>query len=230
VDFGGQTYRSYFELYKGFPRELSGRFSGVQTAGTFIIMGEVAYNQWFEDIFTWSNYWVSRQRWGISAKYFQSFNELKVDKNGKTAPLAVLNVDLKYRFKPGLWGRDETVGLLASYQDVTFDVLKAPMVGGGVFWARSMPKVFDELLNTLIIMRYPKWVDMEFIYYGLSLDSNVTLNAPMSLNFHGKVLWSDRYFGEAGFGIKRYSFKDAAQNQKAELNTFYGTVGLGINF
>ncbi|KYG63227.1 hypothetical protein AZI86_15425 [Bdellovibrio bacteriovorus] len=228
VEMDGKTYRSYFELYKGFPRELSGRFSGVQTASGFIVMGEVAYNQWFEDIFSWSNYWVSRQRWGINAKYFKSFNELKV-KDG-TAPLSVLTVDLKYRFTPGLWGRDETVGLLASYQDVGFGELKAPMLGGGIFWARSMPKVFDDFLNTLIIMRYPKWVDMEFIYYGQSMNSDVTLNAPMSLNFHGKVLWSDRYFGEAGFGIKRYSFQDKVQNQKAELNTFYGTVGLGINF
>lgn len=230
VEFQGQNYRSYFELYKGFPRELSGRFSGVHAAGTFIIMGEVAYNQWFEDIFGWSNYWVSRQRWGISGKYFKSFNELKVDKAGRTAPLSVLTVDLKYRLVPGLWGRDETVGLLASYQDVTFDELKAPMLGGGVFWARSMPKVFDDLLNTLIFMRYPKWVDVEFIYYGTSMDSDVKLSSPMSLNFHGKVLWSERIFGEAGFGIKRYSFSNAILNQKAELNTFYGTVGLGINF
>lgn len=228
VDFEGQTYRSYYELYKGFPRELSGRFSGVQTAGSFIVMGEVAYNQWFEDFFSWSDYWISRQRWGISAKYFKSFNDLKVREG--SASLAVLTADLKYRFVPGLWGRDETVGLLISYQDVTFGTLQAPMMGGGLFWARSMPKVFDELLNTLIIMRYPKWVDVEFIYYGLSLDKDVTLNVPMSLNFHGKVLWSDRYFGEAGFGIKRYSFKNVGLNKQAELNSFYGTVGLGINF
>lgn len=228
IELDDQTYRSYFELYKGFPRELSGRFSGVQTASGFIVMGEVAYNHWFEDIFTWSNYWVSRQRWGLSGKYFKSFNELPVREG--TAPLSALAVDLKYRLTPGLWGRDETVGLLVSYQDVNFGNLKAPMVGGGAFWARSMPKIFDDLLNTLFIMRYPKWVDVEFIYYGMSMNSNVTLNQPMSLNFHGKVLWSDRYFGEAGFGVKRYSFSDKVQTQKAELNTFYGTVGLGINF
>jgi hypothetical protein len=62
------------------------------------------------------------------------------------------------------------------------------------------------------------------------MDSNVTLNSPMSLNFHGKVLWTESIFGEAGFGMKRYGFSDSVLNQKAELNTFYGTVGLGINF
>ncbi|WP_413942896.1 hypothetical protein [Bdellovibrio sp. HCB-162] len=230
VTVDGKTYKSYYEIYKGFPRELSGRFTGVQAKSDFIIMGEVAYNQWFEDLFGWTNYWLSRQRWGFSAKYFQSFNQLKVDTAGNTAPLSVMTVDLKYRVTPGLWGRDESVGGMLSYQNVTFDKLKAPMLGVGAFWARSMPKVFDDFFNLLPIMRYPKWVDMEFIYYMSSMDSKVTLNAPMSLNFHGKVLWSDRYFGEAGFGMKRYSFTDSSLNQKAELNTFYGTVGLGINF
>lgn len=230
VNLDGKTYKSYYEIYKGFPRELSGRFSGVQAKDEFIIMGEVAYNQWFEDLFGWTNYWVARQRWGVSAKYFQSFNQLKVDAAGNTAPLSVLTVDLKYRAAPGLWNRDETVGALVSYQNVTFDKLKAPMLGVGAFWARSMPKSIDDLFNLIPLMRYPKWVDMEFIYYVSSMDSNVTLDAPMSLNFHGKVLWSDRYFGEAGFGVKRYGFKDSSLNQKAELNTFYGTVGLGINF
>lgn len=230
VDIDGKTYRSYYEIYKGFPRELSGRFTGVQASGEFIIMGEIAYNQWFEDLFGWTNYWLSRQRWGFSAKYFQSFNQLKVDAAGNTAPLSVMTVDFKYRATPGLWGRDETVGGMLSYQNVTFDQLKAPMLGVGAFWARSMPKVFDDFFNLLPFMRYPKWVDMEFIYYVSSMDSKVTLNAPMSLNFHGKVLWTDRYFGEAGFGMKRYGFTDKSLNQKAELNTFYGTVGLGINF
>ncbi|WP_246845062.1 hypothetical protein [Bdellovibrio sp. NC01] len=231
VNFEGKTYKSYFEIYKGYPRELSARLSAVSASGTLIFLGELAYNQWFEDLFGWTNYWASRQRWGIAAKYFQSFNQLTVDKaTGRTAPLSVLTVDLKYRFTPGLWNRDESVGLLGSYQSVKFDELKAPMLGGGVFWARSMPKSIDDLFNVLEFMRYPKWVDMEFIYYTQSMDSNVTLNSSMSLNFHGKVLWTESLYGEAGFGYKRYAFTDTAQNQKAELNTFYGTVGVGLNF
>ncbi|MFS4457558.1 hypothetical protein [Bdellovibrio sp. HCB2-146] len=230
VEFNGKTYRSYYELYKGYPRELSGRFTGVQSSSGFIFLGEVAYNQWFEDIFTWTNYWLSRQRWGISGRYFQSFNQIKVDTAGNTAPLSVWNVDLKYRGTPGLWGRDETVGGLISYQNVTFDQLKAPMLGVGAFWARSMPKVFDDMFNVFSFMNYPKWVDMDFVYYVQSMDSAITLNSSMALNFHGKVLWSQRIFGEAGFGIKRYAFQNASINQKAELNAFYGTIGLGINF
>ncbi|MBO9666881.1 MAG: hypothetical protein J7501_08715 [Bdellovibrio sp.] len=230
VEFEGKTYKSYFEIYKGYPRELSARLSMAKSSSDFIFMGEFAYNQWFEDLFSWTNYYVSRQRWGISLKYFRSFNELKVSTDGRTAPLDVLTADLKYRFTPGLWNRDETVGLLGSYQNVNFDKLKAPMLGGGIFWARSMPKVFDDVFNLVPLFKYPKWVDVEFIYYSSSLDSNVKLNSSMSLNFHGKVLWSQSLFGEAGFGIKRYAFTDTNLNQKADLNTFYGTVGVGLNF
>ncbi|WP_246845626.1 hypothetical protein [Bdellovibrio sp. ZAP7] len=230
LDYQGQKYRSYFEIYKGYPRELSARLSVAKSSSDFVFMGELAYNQWFEDLFTWSNYWVSRQRWGISAKYFKSFNEIKVSTSGRTAPLDVLTVDLKYRFIPGLWNRDETLGMMASYQNVNFGVLTAPMVGGGLFWARSMPKLIDDVFNILPLFRYPKWVDVEFIYYAQSLDSNVTLNSSMSLNFHGKVLWTNNLFGEAGFGIKRYAFVDSVLNQKADLNTFYGTVGMGLSF
>lgn len=230
LDYQGQRYRSYFEIYKGYPRELSARLSVAKSSADFVFMGEVAYNQWFEDLFTWANYWVSRQRWGISAKYFKSFNEIKVSTSGRTAPLDVLTVDLKYRFIPGLWNRDETVGMMASYQNVNFGVLTAPMVGGGVFWARSMPKLIDDVFNILPLFRYPKWVDVEFIYYAQSMDKNITLNSSMSLNFHGKVLWTNNLFGEAGFGIKRYAFVDTSVNQKADLNTFYGTVGMGLSF
>lgn len=229
-DDAAKSYRSYFEIYKGLPREISGRLVAVQSGSDFVVLAEMAYNQWFEGLFGSTNYYLSRQRWGLSFKYFQSITQLKVSAAGSKADLTVGTLDLKYRLAPGLWGRDETVGLLTSYQNVTFGDLKAPMLGGGLFWARSMPRLFDDLFNLLPFMRYPKWVDMEFIYYAVPMDSSVSLNAPLSLNFHGKVLWTERIFGEAGFGIKRYGFQDPRLNQKAELNTFYSTVGLGINF
>lgn len=230
VDFEGKQYKSYYELYKGYPREISARFIAVQASSEFVLLGELAYNQWFESILGSTNYWLSRQRWGFSAKYFQSFTDLKVNTAGDKAPLKVMTLDLKYRATPGIWGRDESVGGLVSYQDVTFDEMKAPMLGVGAFWARSMPRVFDNLFNYIPLFRYPKWVDMEFIYYMNSLNSDVKLDSSMSLNFHGKVLWTDTWFGEAGFGIKRYAFTDSSLNQKAELNTFYGTIGVGLNF
>lgn len=230
VKYQGKTFRSYYEIYKGYPNELSGRFSGILSSSGIIAIGEVAYNHWFEDIFGWTNYWIARQRWGVSARYFQSFNNIQVDTAGGTAKLEVINADIKYRLTPGLWGRDETFGLIASYQDVTFGKIKAPMIGAGALWARSMPRVFDDWLNLFPFMNYPKWVDTEFIFYPASPRAGIGLQTNFALNFHGKVLWTKSIFGEAGFGLKRYAFSDSALNQKAALNTVYGTVGLGISF
>ncbi|HEY8269471.1 MAG TPA: hypothetical protein VIG33_01175 [Pseudobdellovibrionaceae bacterium] len=232
LEHQGKEYKTFYELYKGFPREISLRLSGlIQASGQSVFMGETAYNQWFENLLGWTNYWVGRQRWGISAKYFKSLTKLTVNAaKGTTADLTVMNVDLKYRLVPGLWGRDETLGAMLDYQKIDFDKISAPMLGVGAFWARSMPKVFDDFFNFLPLMQYPKWVDMEFIYYPLSMSSRVTLESNFALNFHGKVLWTKNWFGEAGFGIKRYAIVDAQLRQKAALDTFYGTVGVGLNF
>ncbi|WP_413290977.1 hypothetical protein [Bdellovibrio sp. HCB337] len=232
MEYQGKEYKAFYEIYKGFPREISVRLSGIlQPSGENVFLGEAAYNQWFENLFGWTNYWVGRQRWGISAKYFKTLAKLTVDKEeGTQADLAVANADLKYRFTPGLWGRDETLGAMLDYQDVTFGEIKAPMIGVGAFWARSMPKVFDDLFNLIPMMRYQKWVDMEFIFYPVSLTPTTTLQTNFSLNFHGKVLWSKHIFGEAGFGLKRYAITDYKVGQQAALNTFYGTLGLGLSF
>lgn len=231
MEYQGKEYKAFYEVYKGFPRELSVRLSGLlQPSGEAVFLGEASYSQWFENLLGWTNHWVGRQRWGISGRYFKSFTTLKVDSKGAMAELAVANADLKYRLTPGLWGRDETLGAMLDYQSVTFGAFSAPMFGVGTFWARSMPKVFDNLFNILPLFRYPKWVDMEFIYYPVSLAPQVTLQTNIALNFHGKVLWTKHWFGEAGFGFKRYAFRDSELGKKANLNTFYGTFGVGLSF
>ncbi len=230
MEFQGKAYKAFYELHKGFPRELSLRLSGMVGDIGNIFMGEGAYNHWFEDFFGWTDYWFARHRWGVSAKMFKSLTQLKIDDRGGTADITVTNIDLKYRLVPGLWNRDETLGAMLDYQDITFGRIKAPMIGAGAFWARSMPKVFDDIFNIAPIMRYPKWVDMEFIYYPLSLSSQVALQTNFAMNFHGKVIWSKHWFGEAGFGIKRYAIIENQVQQRALLTTFYGTVGLGLSF
>ncbi len=237
ISDAGQTYTSYFEIYKGYSNELSARLSMILSTSGLILMGEGAYNLWFEDILGWENYWFSKQRWGLSTKYFQSITKYKVRGFGE-AELNVINVDLKYRLTPGLWTRDESHGLMTSYQNVDVKLpitdFKVPMLGFGWFWARSMPKVVDEIFNLLPYMDYPKWVDMEFIYFASSLDASKKLNFNFALNFHGQVLWKDNFFGEAGFGIKRYDFVDLTNPYQAnlgyQLNTLYGTVGMGLKF
>lgn len=224
-----KTYHSFHEMYLGYANELSGRMTGIWTGGGFLFWGDISYNRWFESLLGWSNRLLSRQRWGLSARYFKSLNQIPVG-SGVSASLDVMTFDLKYRATPGIWTRDESVGAMLAYQNVTYATIKAPMLGVGAFWARSMPRVFDDFFNLFPFMEYPKWVDMELIYFVKSMNADVKLNNTLALNFHGQVLWKKNYFGEAGFGFKRYGFTDTGQNMAGNLNTFYGTVGLGFKF
>ncbi|GIL16581.1 MAG: hypothetical protein BroJett040_03320 [Oligoflexia bacterium] len=239
VESEGVTYKAYSEHFKGYPGEISTRLTGIVGSDT-VIMGEVMLNYWFEDLFGWTNYWLSRQRWGVSAKYFQSLTKVKVGQTQST--LNYLTLDFKYRLNPGLWGRDESWGLMGSYNEATYDIFKAKLFGGGMFWARSMPKIFDDLFNYVPLMRYPKWVDMEFIYYVNVINSSEIKAynfgqglGNWQLNFHGKVMWTKQFFGEAGFGIKQLDFQQnvsmaGVTRQRMQFTLFYGTMGLGWSF
>jgi hypothetical protein len=236
TNYQGKVHRSYFEVYRSSPHELSGRLTGLTSGSSLAFMGEVDYNYWLESIFGWDNYWLSYQRWGITARYFKSINQIPTNVSGGSGSVDVSLLDLKYRLSPGVWTRDEAVGAIMSYQDFKFDIFKTGMIGYGAFWARSMPQVFDKLFNYLPYMNYPKWVDMELIYYVAPTKSSVKLDSSLSLNFHGQVLWTKTFFGEAGFGLKRYSFTDTEleiegrKGVKTTLNMFYGTAGLGLKF
>lgn len=241
VQDGEQTFKAYYEMYKGYPRELSFRSSAILgSGGNLLINAEGAFNYWFEDIFGWSNATWSRQRWGIAAKYYQSLTPLKI--SSTTALMTNTTIDLKYRLRPGLWGRDESWGLMIGYNENAYDIFKPKMLGLGFFWARSMPRLFDDLMNKVPIMRYPKWVDMDFVYYPTATDSpGATLNqfpatgGNWALNFHGKVMWTKSFFGEAGFGIRNLD-----QNQefssglvrrlRFQFTSLYSTVGVGYQF
>lgn len=241
----GETFESYFELYKGYPRELSARLSSVVGSAGLVFQGEAAFNYWFEDVFGWSNYYLAKQRWGLSGKYFRSVTPLAIADT--KSEFINATIDLKYRLNPGLWGRDESWGAILGVQQFEFSFFQTNMLGAGVFWARSMPKVFDDIMNIAPVMRYPKWVDFEFIYYLAAADPQHELLSPWNqfngvigtgnwaLNFHGKVQWTKRIFGEAGFGVRQYDLFKERPNEdprrvRFNYSSFYGTVGLGINF
>ncbi len=228
--YQGKSYLGYYDVYRAFANELSGRFTGVYSDGNILALAELAYNFWLESIFGNSNRYLSFQRWGFSGKYFKSLTPLPINAEGEKGNLDVSVFDIKYRLSPGVWTRDETVGIIASHQNFKFEELSAAMMGIGAFWARSMPAIFDKWFNQFPMMNYPKWVDMEFIMYVQPLQSNISLGSTYSLNFHGQVLWSKTLFGEAGFGLKRYEFTDNSRAERAALNTLYGTLGLGIKF
>nr|WP_295900076.1 hypothetical protein [uncultured Bdellovibrio sp.] len=228
------THKSYLDIYRGGAGEASLRLTGVLTSGSdFVMLGEGHVSWWFNDIFGWQNYYLSKQRWGVSARYFTSITKLPAsDDTGSSedVDLKVAQADLRYRFNPGLWEKDETVGLILAYESMQVGDLTVPKTGVGLFWARSMPRVLDYWFSKIPFMNYPKWVDMEFIKYVSSTDSDISLGNDYVINFHGKVMWTPRFFGEAGFGSKNYYFEKKSDGSGAKLTTFFGTVGAGINF
>ncbi len=218
--FKGQAY---YEIYRGFANELSIRSSFIVGNTQALVSGEVSGNHWFEDVFGWRVPGWTLQRWGIGFNSYQSFNSA-------TESLSGYEFDLKYRFTQGLWTRDETFGATANYNKVKVRAFSAAMIGPGLFWARSMPKGLDDLLNHIPFLRAPKWIHLTAIYYTSTLDSNVTLNTSASVQLRAQVLWSKQFFGEIGMGYRKINFTDTAQQQEVKFETFNGTLGLGFKF
>lgn len=222
------SFLANYSIFRGYSTEFSMRVAGAMSADYKInYLGEAAYNQWFEKLFGWDNPTFSHQHWGVSLKHFQPLNA-----NETAFSLQLTTFDLKYRFSPGLWERDESWGLILGGEAVTINDIHGTFGGAGIFWARSMPKLFDDILNWVPFMRSPKWVDMEMIYYLAPLSADVTngTSPTYSLNFHGKLLWTKYFFGEAGFGLKAYSYQKLSTNELVSVQALYGTAGLGINF
>lgn len=232
VQEGNHTFYAVHDVYRGFAGELSARMTGVLSNDMeAVLLGELGGQYWFESLLGWQNSWLSRQRWGLSAKYFQVLGILgKQEDKPSLNKFEVVNADLKYRLTPGVWGRDASLGLMLSYQSLDLERYSAKMAGGGVFWARSMPSVFDQILNVIPIFRYPKWVNTEFILYPLSMEDHTQLGVNMAINFQGKIQWWDNFFGEAGFGLKSFEFRDQIQRRRVGLGVAYGTMGIGYNF
>ncbi|MGE0764074.1 MAG: hypothetical protein AB7N80_12410 [Bdellovibrionales bacterium] len=232
VKDGEHTFQAFHEIYKGFPREISTRMTGVLTNNLeIVLLGELAFQWWFERLLWWENQKFSHQRWGVNAKYFQSLAAVGGSETGQSLiRLQVGTFDLKYRLTPGIWGRDPTLGLSLNTQYVRIEDYVAQMGGVGAFWARSMPSFVDRIFNIVPFMRYPKWVDVEGILYVVPMSPRNQLGVNTSVNFHGKVMWSQRFFGEAGFGLKLFQFNDLEQRKSVGLAVAYGTIGLGYNF
>lgn len=225
---------SYLDVYRGSPREASLRYTGVSaTDSSFILLGEVQFSWWFNDLFGWQNELISRQRWGFTLNYMSTLMDFDVTDNQDTKEklgLSALKADLRYRLNPGLSGRDDTWGLILAYESVTLASDNVPKMGVGTFWSRSMPSSLDKWISKLPFMDAPKWVDFEVLTFPMAMDSDVTLKEDFALNFHGKVLWTSKWFGEAGFGLKNYHYEFSSTGYGAKVTTIYGNLGLGLQF
>lgn len=225
------THKSYFEVYRGLAHEANLRLTGLSGSNTVLLV-EGALSWWFNDIFASQNYHFSKLRWGVTAKVFNSLNELSAS-NSTTNNEVSLNsaqLDLRYRFTPGLWLKTPTFGLIGSYESVRIGGTTAPVIGLGGFWLTPMPKAVDNYLNRLSYLNHPKWINLEFIQYLTSTDSNIDLGTQYALNVHGKMLFAEQYVAEAGVGLKKYHFTEKTSLEGASLSMFYATVGLGLTF
>jgi hypothetical protein len=222
-------------VFRAYPYEFSARLTGFGTT-TFqpVFAGELAGQVWFESLGVTQNDLISRQRWGISYRYFRVLLPFNEGPGVNVTTLSVGNIDLRYSLKRGIWNRDEVYGFIGSGETVTINTTSSSgssLLGGvGMFWARPMPDVFSSVFNLIPYFRYSKYVDTDFIYYPISLQSGVSLGPTFTLNFHGKVFWFPRVYGEAGFGFKQFKFQNSGQNQQASFTGGYATVGLGMIF
>ena len=228
---GTDTWVAQHEVFRATSTEVSIRASGLATLdATFSVLTEVSAAHWFESILGWQNSILSKQHWGVSVRHFQTLNDIVIATGFETLNWSTTTIDLKYRLLSGVWGLSETIGVIGSYQKVVLGNEEIPLMGGGIFWAKSMPELFDRMIRWLPFMDYPKWVDMEFLLYPTSLDSANTANLMWSLNFHGKILWSKSFFGEAGFGMRNVDFVGANSGFQFQFLAGYITLGIGYQF
>ncbi|HVK62432.1 MAG TPA: hypothetical protein VM432_12820 [Bdellovibrionales bacterium] len=225
---------AHHSVYRGYSFEASTRLTGVATEGAYTFLGEVAASAWFEDLGLARWDWLARQRWGLTGRYFralQPFDQKSSDGSKFTvSQFSAWNVDLKYNILRGVWNRDELFGLIGSVEGLTVHEANATLGGVGIYWARTMPRIFNQAIELLPYFDYSKYVDVEFIYYPVALSGNTIAGQSWNLNFHGKVFWTKRVYGEAGFGFKQFDFADKTNNRTSSIGMSYGTVGLGTIF
>lgn len=222
---------AHHRLYRGFPYEASARLSGVAAdGGQLVLLGEVAANAWFESLGFTQNDLISRQRWGVGARYFRTLTAIQATNGVSVTDFSAMNADLKYNVVRGIWNRDQLLGVMGSLERVTIVGLNATLAGVGVYWARTMPRLVADLFDKFPLLDYSKYVDVEFVYYPVSASSQNSAGQSFNVNFHGKLFWTQRLYGEAGFGMRKYGFADNSRNSAIDFSTAYGNIGIGIIF
>lgn len=220
----------FMEVYRGAPLDLGVQYTLSRLNSANVAGQNINFNYWFDDFLGWTNSPLLRLRLGVYGKYFQT-KKSKSAEEIKLSKLESVNIGLKYRFTPGIWGRDESFGLLSELQKFDYNSASYTIFGPGIFWSRTMPKFFDDLFNYIPFLNYPKWVNAEYIQL-ISLPSklNDRFVGGYNLNFYGKIMWTPFVYGDLGFGVKSYHLVDIKNNKDTLLKLSYLTLGLGVNF
>lgn len=227
-----KSFVGTYDIHRGFPGELNIRMStmvapatratstAAATPASINFLGEVAGTYWFESIAGWNNTLFSLQRWGLFGSYTNNVSP--------TIRFTSTHFELKYRLSPGLWNRNESLGLIAVNHGIYYRDTPAQLLGGGAFWARSMPAIFDSVLNVVPWFRYPKYVEAKVMFLPVSLGSEVTSGLNIVMFFQGKMIITPRLFLEAGINIRRYDYEHSTLFRS--ISSFFGSGTLGVGY
>lgn len=190
---------------------------------------------WFEKIWDKSKY--SFQRWGLAANVYETIQGFKPSKdyNGKLS-VNPLNLDLLFRFKPGVRPVQSSFGLGVRYLNFTVfqsqkDDAVARLIGIGGFWHTAPQKIIDDIFNIVPFFRYPKWMELSFFYYPM-LIGNENLKLSFSWQIKGKMFFRKNWYASTSFNVNLVSFTKATNNrlEKFGIGTAHGTFGVGYLF
>ncbi len=232
MDVAGEkaSHKAYLDVYRGASGEAGLRLTqAVTTESGYALLGEANFAWWFNDIFGAQNRYLSKQRWGFTARYLGSLTDIPTNRGDKVK-LESLEAELRYRLSPGLWWRDESVGFYAAYDSLKIGELSTPMMGAGVFWSRSMPRAIDDWMNKASFFNHPKWVSADFVNYFSSMDSNYSLTQNYGFNMSAKMMSSPGFFWELALGVRRNGFERKTDDASVTLTTINGSLGVGIDF
>ena len=228
-DRGEWLYK--IDLYRAPPTELSARASVLSGASLKVLpLVDFGLMHWTPQVFGSSNSWLSRNRWGVVGRLTTTIGSQELQNKIKIDQLTSANLELRYNLRSGLWNRSEVYGLIGAAQFLEFNTSKIETQGLGVYWARMMPRPIARMFEWVPVFQYPKYVDMDFVYFMNTTTPRVRLGTNWALNFHGKVFWSNQFYGDAGFGVRSFGFRDERNLKFVELSTLFATMGLGLTF
>jgi hypothetical protein len=226
-----QPWVANCELFRAHPFEASMNLvSSSAGSGSMALFGEANLHWWSENLGFSENRPLLYHRWGLGARYMQSVNKFKFSDGYQISTLNLASVNLDFNILSGVWNFDEIFGVMASVANVGINSSSVSVMGGGAYWARSMPKIFDDILNVLPVLRYRKYVDMDVVVYPVAFGTTAKLSTSLDVNFHGKIFWTPRFFGDAGIGAKHFSVYGHSSGSVVYFNAVHGLVGLGFQF
>jgi hypothetical protein len=225
--FSRQGYDWHVGVLRMYPSEMSARLSTVTNLQDLSIFADVTASHYFENL-GWGNHdSFLTHRIGTRIKAFRSLTPLATGRSSEGVDVNAFTAEVRFDLKKGLWNFDEKIGLLSGFSDIGIGDTRGQFVPIGFYWARTLPRIFDDILNTVPMFRHPKYVDMDFSYLGFDNQFRPT-NPGYVLNLHGKMMFSKTWFFELGYGWTRLDLRN--EEKRRVLDLYSMTSGFGLLF